>query len=188
MVMRRLPVKCLIVASVWGGAIAWSPGTFAEIYKWVDQKGVTNYSSSPPAAGKAKTLNLEATSVSVYQAPSPQDSALLLDAMMRHRVAMLEHQLRAERMARMASYQTDADRYRLDYEQCLSERRVDCDGGRTGTYASPYFYAPAPLFMVRRPFPFTNPMTPFTRTTPTRFSNRGGSMRTAGHRHSSQRF
>jgi hypothetical protein len=185
--MRRFPVNCLDLALVWVVAMAWSPGTFADIYKWVDQKGVTNYSSSPPASGKARTLNLETTSVSVYQAPSPQDSARLLDALMRQRVAILEYQLRAERMARLASYQIDADHYRLVYEQCLRERRVDCDGGRAGTYASPYFYASAPL-VVGRPFPFTTPMTTFTRTTPAGFSQPGGSMRTTGYRGSSQRF
>ena len=95
----------------------------------------------------------------------------MLDAMMRQRVAMLENQLQAERVARLSqqtSYQTDADRGRLAYEQCLRERRVDCDTGRDGMSAAPYFYAAAaPAYVAGRPFPlapFTTPMTPFTRT------------------------
>lgn len=191
MTMRRLPAKCpsrLIAALAWVVATAWSPGSYADIYKWVDQNGVTNYSSSPPAAGKAKAVNLEAARVSVYQAPSPQDSARLLDAMMRHRIATLENQLQAEHRARVASYQTDADRYRLAYEQCLMERRVDCDGERTGMYSSPYFYASAPLLVVGRQLPFTTPMTAFRRPTPAGFTRPGGSMRSTGHKGSSHRF
>lgn len=170
MVMRRFSVSRRIAALVWVVAMAWSSGTFAEIYKWVDQKGVTNYSSSPPATGKARTLDPETVTVSVYQAPAPQDAARALDAMMRQRVAMLENQLRAERLSQQAAYQTDGDRTRLAYEQCLRERRVDCDTGRDGMHATPYFYAAAaPVFVVGRPFPltpFTTPITPFTRTPP----------------------
>ena len=175
MVMRPLPVSRPSVALlVWGWvvAMAWSSGSLAEIYKWVDQKGVTNYSSAPPATGKAQMLDPAAATVSVYQAPSPQDAARLLDAMMRQRVAMLENQLQAERLARLAqqaSHQTGADRY---YEQCLRERRVDCDSGRDGMHATPYFYAAAaPVFVVGRTFPLTRftPMTPFTRTPPAAF-------------------
>ena len=109
MVMRPLPVSRIIVALVWVAAMVESSGSMAEIYKWVDQKGVTNYSSGPPATGKARTLNLETVTVSVYQAPAPQDAARALDVMMRQRVAMLENQLRAERLAQQASHQADAD-------------------------------------------------------------------------------
>lgn len=195
MVMRRFPASRLIVALVWAGAMVGSSGSSAEIYKWVDQKGVTNYSSSPPATGKARTLSPEATTVSVYQAPAPQEAARALDAMMRQRVAMLENQLRAERRSQQASYQTDTDRYRLAYEQCLMERRVDCDTGRDGMHATPYFYAAAaPVFVVGRPFPFT-PITPFTRTPPAVFGTMVGfrqptvgSTRTTDHRGLSRKF
>lgn len=164
MVMRRFPAGRLIAALLWAGA--WSSCGSVEIYKWVDQKGVTNYSGAPPATGKARTLDPEATTVSVYPAPAPQDTARAPDAVMRHRVAMLEDQLRAERLSRQAAHQTDADRTRLAYEQCLSERRVDCDSGRDGMHATPYFYAAAaPVFVIKRPFAFT-PNAPFTRTPP----------------------
>ncbi len=175
MVMRPLPVSrpsVTLLVWVWVVAMAWSSGTFAEIYKWVDQKGVTNYSSAPPATGKARALDLQATTFSVYQAPAPQDAARMLDAIMRQKVAMLENQLQAERLARLsqqAIYRTDAG---LAYEQCLRERRVDCDSGRDGLRATPYFYAAAaPVFVVGRTFPLTRftPMTPFTRTPPAAF-------------------
>jgi len=202
MVMRRSSVSrpsgpsVALLAWGWvvaGVAMAWSSGSAAEIYKWVDQKGVTHYSSAPPATGKARILDPAATTVSVYQAPAPQDSARVLDAIMRRRVAMLENQLQAEHLARLsqqASYQTEGERY---YEQCLRERRVDCDSGRDGLRATPYFYAAsAPVFMAGRPFPLT-PMTPFTPTrvfgTVVRFPHpAGGSTRAGDHRGSSRQF
>jgi hypothetical protein len=146
-------------------AFAWPSCATAEIYKWVDQKGVTNYSSAPPATGKARTLDPETVTVSVYQAPPPQEAARALDAMMRQRVAMLENQLRAERLARQthqASTQLESDRGQLAYEQCLRDRRVDCDRMRDGLYASnpypyvgsyvtrPYYVAAAPVLVAGR--------------------------------------
>ena len=155
-----------------------SPGAYAEIYKWVDQKGVTNYSSTPPATGTARTLDPEAAMVSVYQAPPPQDAARL-DAMMRRRVAVLENQLQAERWAQQAYYQSDEDLYRLAYEQCLKERRVDCDsGGMRATFYTGAFLARRPFLISAFPLaPFPTPMAPLAHRV------RFGSMvsRPAGH-------
>ena len=197
MVMRLPSVSRIIAALVWAASMAWSSWTYAEIYKWVDQKGVTNYSSAPPATGKARALDPGATTVSVYPTTALQDTARL-DAIMRQKVAMLENQLRAERQARLtqqASYRTDAG---LAYEQCLRERRVDCDSGRDGVRATPYFYAAAaPVYVVGRPFPSTpfpvTPFTPFPRppafATMARFSQPPVvSTRTADHRGPSRRF
>jgi len=207
MVMHFLSVSRPIAAVVWVMTMAWSSGTFAEIYKWVDQKGVTNYSGAPPATGKAQTLDPGAVTVSVYQATAPQDAARL-DSMMRQKVAMLENQLRAERLARQTrptSTQAESDRRQLAYEQCVSDRRVDCDPMRDGLYAgnaySPYYVAAAPLLVAGRPFPltpFTPPITPFTRTPPAVLGTMvggfpqpaAGSMRTAttDHRGLSRKF
>ena len=155
MVMRRSPVSRPILALAWAGAMLASSGSVAEIYKWVDQKGVTNYSSTPPATGKARTLDPAETTVSVYQAPPPQEPARRLDAMLRRRIAMLEDQLQAERLARLAqqaSYRTDAG---LAREQCVRERRVDCDTSREGVPASPRYYAvAAPVYVIVRPSAF----------------------------------
>lgn len=142
--------------------MAWSSGASAEIYKWVDQKGVTNYSSTPPAKARAQTLDQEAATVSVYQTTAPQDLTRLND-LMQQKVAMLENQLRAERQTyqtQQASYQTDPGL--AYYEQCLKERRVDCDTdrfGRAATPYSPYFYAAAaPWFVRPGPLPVTRTM------------------------------
>jgi len=157
MVMHNSLVSRLIVALAGAGAMLASCGTVAEIYKWVDQKGVTNYSGTPQATGKARTLDPGVTTVSVYPAPPIKEAARALDALLRRRVAMLEEQLQAERLARLSqqvSSATDAD---LAREQCLRERRVDCDTRRDGMAAIPHFYAAPPVFVVRRPFLFSRP-------------------------------
>src|SRR5882757_4555730 len=49
---------------------AWSAQ--AETYKWVDEKGVTNYSSTPPASKPAQAVKVD-DRLSTYQpAPLPQ--------------------------------------------------------------------------------------------------------------------
>lgn len=161
MVIRGVSVDRLIFALVWAAAIAGSSGSSAEIYKWVDQNGVTNYSGAAPATGKAQTLDVQAASVSVYPAPAPQDAARALEGMMRRRIAGLENELRAQRLSaqtQQISYSGDSDR--LAYEQCVKERRVDCDAPRDGRHASPYFYAAAPVLVVGRPLT-TAPLTAF---------------------------
>ena len=35
-----------------------SGSAFAEVYKWVDEDGVTHFGQKPPAAGKAETVNV----------------------------------------------------------------------------------------------------------------------------------
>ena len=162
--MRPLPLSRTVAALlVWVLAMAWSSGTYAEIYKWVDQNGVTNYSSSPPATGKAQTLDPGATMVSVYQAPAPQNAARALDAAMRARIERLEDELRAERRARetrQVSARAESDRRQYAYEQCVRDRHVDCDSG--GTHATPYFYAAVAPVVGRPLTPFTTPIRPFT--------------------------
>ena len=105
---------------------------------------------------------------------------------------MLEYELQAQRLKQQASYQSDADPYRLAYEQCLRERRVDCDsGGMRATFYTAAF-APGRLFPMSA-LPFTRlatPMMPFARTVP--FDSMvlrpaGHATRTAGHHGRSSR-
>src|SRR5262245_38662861 len=50
---------------------AASPALSAQLYKWVDERGVTNYSSQPPAdPGAAKNLGPVEGNLSVYS-PDP---------------------------------------------------------------------------------------------------------------------
>ena len=46
----RVLLRCAILA----GAIAAAAPVYADTYKWIDDKGVTNYSDSPPSAKASK--------------------------------------------------------------------------------------------------------------------------------------
>ena len=93
----------------------------AEIYKWVDEKGVTNYSSSPPAsAALAKKAQVVEERLSVYT-PDPG----LLRAI----------QVRPSMSAPMPytpaggyAPQHYAAAMQAMYDDCLAQRRVDCNG------------------------------------------------------------
>ena len=159
MVMRSSSVSSTIAALAWALGVGWPTATYAEIYKWVDEKGVTNYSSAPPKTAKARKIDLQAASLSVYEAPLPQRAARALDAAMRAKIERLENELLAERRARQtrqASARAESDRLQLAYEQCLRDRRVDCDLVRDGLpatdYFTPYYAVAAPFVVAARPF------------------------------------
>ena len=155
MTICRFAAGPLVVALIGAGVMVWSSGGIAEIYKWVDEKGVTNYSSTPPARGEARSIDLQSATVSVYPAPPPQEAARALDAAMRARIERLENELLAERRARQTrTTQAESDRRQLAYEQCLRERRVDCEQIRDGMYAASYYsphYVAAPVLVAARP-------------------------------------
>lgn len=186
MAMRFSSVSSTIAALAWALGVGWPTGTYAEIYKWVDEKGVTNYSSALPASGKARTLAPGAAAVSVYPAPPPRD-AERTDAAMQAKIERLENELLAERRVRQTSTRAESDRRRLTYEQCLRDRRVDCDLVRDGLpatdYFTPYFAVAAPFVLAGRPFLPPRRMRaglrPVFGAVP-RFHGR--SQRTAGHR------
>jgi hypothetical protein len=103
----------------------------AETYKWIDEKGVTNYSNHPPAnLKKATRLEVVAERISFYTPEpfmkraieaghAPRDRALYGDT---------------DWIARQR--QTQAQAMQVAYDECLMQRRVDCydDGYRTAGY------------------------------------------------------
>jgi uncharacterized protein DUF4124 len=86
---------------------AATPALSAELYKWVDERGVTNYSNQPPAdPGAAKNLGPVEGNLSVYS-PDPAlgraVAAYRQESNRRglaERVEYLERELAAERRAR----------------------------------------------------------------------------------------
>jgi len=159
--------------AVAGSLLTWSPFAAAEVYKWVDEKGVTNYAASPPVKVKANTVDLQSTRVSVYSPPPEHQTSRALERMMLEKTARLEEELKAERRAnrvREASAQAEIDQRQLAYEQCVRDRRVDCDEVRDGSYASPYYYPYAtPLYLTawrRRPLSPAHPAHPIARPRP----------------------
>lgn len=125
----RTPIQ-LLIAFVAGAAAL---PAHAQIYKWVDERGVTNYSSQPPADPKAvRKLGLVENRLSVYT----PDHALVqaIEALhqrnnqaLSERVDLLERQLEAERRARelVAAAAT---------QPALCPGGLDCYGISSGYY------------------------------------------------------
>jgi len=137
----------------------------ADVYKWVDDKGVVNYSNSePPASVGATRLNENNPHVSFYKAvpPTPEQLAQL-DRYTRFREQM--------QMIEQASYGAGvpvADPYPGWYQQCKMEMWADCDDPRalSTRYDNPLWGFPrvigaGPRFgTVPFPPPFARPRIP----------------------------
>ncbi|HUL40996.1 MAG TPA: DUF4124 domain-containing protein [Burkholderiales bacterium] len=73
----------------------------SQIYKWVDENGVVNYTNQAPANGKAKELDLNSTRLSVIETGTPQELEMLKVksevGYLRQKVDQLESQVESER-------------------------------------------------------------------------------------------
>src|SRR5471030_579609 len=106
---------------------------YAQVYKWVDERGVTNYASQPPADRNARAnAATVADRISVY-APEPAVQrainaiALGKDRILSDRIDSLERQRAAESQSSQYAAAAEARAAEAAYAQCLAERRVDCD-------------------------------------------------------------
>jgi hypothetical protein len=145
----RLPAPIrLLIALV---AILASAPASAQVYKWVDALGVTNYSNDPPADPKAaKKVAIIEDRVSVYTPDKSLTQAIEADRqrsnqVLSRRIDDLERQLDAERRAR----QYAAAEVPVAYDPCLSGRALDC----MGTYGDYYPYGYTTVFYPRRHLP-----------------------------------
>jgi hypothetical protein len=123
----------------------------AETYKWVDEKGVTNYSSSPPASATlGKKAQVVEERLSVYT-PDPG----LLRAI-RIRPPMSAPMPYAPASAYAPQHYAAA--MQAMYDDCLAQRRVDCNGA---SYPYGGYFPYMPVFVVvghvRRPPPVHGP-------------------------------
>jgi len=98
----------------------------AEIYKWVDEKGVVNYSESPPPKGHARLIEPEDPAASVYAAPAVRES-VSVEHQLKNRVNELEQILARERQAQDDAVRLEAERVAQSLERCRQDRRVDCE-------------------------------------------------------------
>lgn len=100
--MARLFNLGLLLFTTLVAAPAWS-----EIYKWVDDNGVVNYSNRPPYNRKVEELDLNSVTVSVIETDKTDQRAAWVVksevsevSALRQKVDQLESQLEAERYAR----------------------------------------------------------------------------------------
>jgi hypothetical protein len=143
MVMYRL-------ASVAALALLALP-VHAQIYKWVDDKGVVNYTSTPPANRKSVALDEEQGRVSTIEAVDySKVGAARREQALQARIARLEEQVARGQQTAAMDAAVSAEAYRLWREQCIAQRRVDCDAPYATTFVDPG-YAFFPGGAVARP-------------------------------------
>src|SRR5579859_959644 len=123
----RTVVSLLTALAVFGSAPAC-----AGIYRWVDRSGVTHYSDHRPAGGAAGAKIVSQDRISTYSSDpvalrAMADAAARLRAdILARRADRLEHDLASARGSQYAAA-GDASAQRQAYEQCIADRRVDCD-------------------------------------------------------------
>lgn len=129
--MRSPALATLLIAALPMLGSVTAPA--AQLYKWVDERGVTNYSNQPPAdPGAAKNLGPVEGNLSVYS-PDPALTRAVATSRqegnnrrLAERVDYLERQLEAERLARQYAAPAAA------HAQCPPG--VDCYGTTGGYY------------------------------------------------------
>ncbi len=125
----RLPIILVAI-------LATAPAC-AQLYKWVDGRGVTNYSNQPPADPKAaKELLPIEDRISVYtpdkgltqavEAARQQNNQALSE-----KIGSLERELETERLARQYAAATAAQ---AANDPCLSGAGINCNGIYSGYY------------------------------------------------------
>lgn len=152
--------------------LALAPAAQADVYKWVDEKGVVNYSNSPPEKRKSVKLDEENGRVSTIQSDYARDDATTQrERALQQRVARLEQEAALSRQTAAQQEAAAQEGYRQWREQCFAQRRVDCDDPYAGAYDPGYVY-PYPSYRPVRPLP-SRPVPGMYRPTP-RFAVGGG--------------
>jgi hypothetical protein len=110
----------------------------AETYKWVDEKGVTNYSSSPPAGVKlAKKVQVVEERLSIYT----PDPALVRAIQVRPPMSPpMPYGPAGAYAPQQYAVATQAM-----YDECAAQRRVDCNGA---SYPYGGYFPYLPVFVV----------------------------------------
>lgn len=123
----------------------------AELFKWVDERGVTNYSNEPPPATANKLARVE-QKISVY---TPDASFMEVVKALRERAirALAEPEPPRSPVARIATQQSG-------YEQCVMSGRLGCDDLYGSSHVHAFF--PVAVFPSHgvRPTRFLKPPAP----------------------------
>ncbi|HLB13338.1 MAG TPA: DUF4124 domain-containing protein [Burkholderiales bacterium] len=118
--------------------LALAPAVHADVYKWIDDKGVVNYSNTPPASRKSVKLDEEQGRVSTIEAYDYSKSgAARREQVLQERVARLEQEVALGRQTAAQDAAAAAEAYRVWREQCIAQRRVDCDGPYVASFIDP---------------------------------------------------
>jgi hypothetical protein len=105
-----------------------------QVYRWTDERGVVNYGNKPPPnARNVAPMREDDGRVSTIPGMSPQTVEAERDRLERRRADQLQRDLEAERRASRAASGGGSD-FQAWREQCLAERRVDCDDPNRGAF------------------------------------------------------
>jgi hypothetical protein len=140
-----------LLSSGFAAALLAAAPACAQVYKWVDDRGVVNYSNEAPTGRKATQLDPKLSRLSVIGTDEAQRQTGLAranESALSEKIDRLERKLDAERYARSVSdaqMQTVAD---ARYQRCVRDRRVDCDylGTDPYTYYDDSSYYPYPYY------------------------------------------
>jgi len=133
--MNLMRLVILVMLAYLGPGVATAR---AEVFKWVDDRGVITYSETAPHDRAAKRIRTDDRPSGAYV----PDARLAAgygsgDAALKSRVNQLEQDLEAMRRAQRVTEQQAAEaaaqklaQEKLAHERCLADRRVDCDGAR----------------------------------------------------------
>src|SRR5262245_3660702 len=146
-----------ILSSALGSILALAAWpVLAQVYKWVDDKGVVNYSNEAPADRKSTQLDPKSSRLSIIAADdSLKRSATpsVGDRVLSEKIDRLERKLDADRYARAVAEQQSQAAADSWYQQCLRDRRVDCDYAGVDPYYGGYYpYYGAVVVARRHPF------------------------------------
>lgn len=120
--------------------IALAPAAYGQVYKWTDEKGVVNYSSTPPDSRKSQKLDEDKGRVSTIESSDvAKAEAARREQGLRDRVDRLEQDAQRSRQTASGQDAASPEAFRQWRERCISERRTDCDDPNAGAYDPGYF-------------------------------------------------
>ncbi len=142
------------------------------VFKWVDDKGVVNYATAPPPAARNLVAINVAPAIVITGAQAGDEEARYWrerrlreslresrddqDVRLRRETEELRQvQIRQQMQLAAQSATSDEQRLRQAREQCLRERRIDCDGGGGNSYyPAPIVVRAVPRQSIRQVAPF----------------------------------
>lgn len=141
--MQTIRIRSLLLIGI--AALCAAVPASAELYKWVDERGVTNYSNERPPAGANKVARVDNT-ISVY---TPDESFMQSVKAMRERGlrAMSEPEPARSPVGVVSTAQSG-------YEKCVLSGRLGCED----IYGASQWHTPAIAII------------PYHRFQPTRFT------------------
>ena len=127
------------IAWLLAGALLGAPVVAgADVYKWLDGRGATGYGENPPPGARNVTrLTMDAGNVSIIPVPRPRFAAppRILESAPVTRPDIRSTTIEIDDATRLARWR----------EQCIAERRVDCDNPTPATFDITPSFGSAPV-------------------------------------------